>query len=379
MYAMPKAASETESFGSLRELAQDCHRDLEGVRREATEMTVLIKQISSEVERQTTRAAESASKLREAEMAPDAYTRAEVRELNANAQESEMRLFMMKEQLAQLEFKTENLRRYQKLLERVVDVSRRLLEGVGEIPAAAAAPVAATVPANEVTASTITQFTVATAADKDVSRIVEVQEDERQRIARQIHDGPAQSLVNLILRAEVCERLQTADPEALKPELASLKDTVVDTLRVTRQFIFDLRPMILDDLGLVPTLRRYIESLATKKGTLVNVSSSGAESRLPGRLEIALFRIAQEAIDNALTHGQAGEVQVNVVVLDGLVRLAIDDNGVGFNVDKALAANASRGLRGIKGMLERAQAVGGKVSLDSAAGRGTRVRVEIPL
>jgi two-component system sensor histidine kinase DegS len=171
----------------------------------------------------------------------------------------------------------------------------------------------------------------------------------------------------------------SADPTTAKSELAELKDRVAITLGDTRQFIFDLRPMILDDLGLIPTLRRHMESLANRTGVNSNMTVSGIEGRLPAQVEIALFRIAQEALENAVTHGKADSVQVNLEYVDGLLRLTIEDNGSGFAASEVLSASSASGLYGITGMRERANMLGGDLYLDSTSGKGAKVRAEIPI
>ncbi len=363
---------DVESFRSLTKLAEESSQELERTRRELTEINVLIKQTTSEMERANTRATEIANKLREVESATDNYTRAEIREVYAAAQEAEMRLFLMKGQLEQLEYKRQSLERYETQFRNVVEVTTSILDATekGAIP---------TSTTNEELINTRDPLIKTRPFDHDMGNIIDAQEDERQRIARRIHDGPAQDLANLILRAEICERLLASEPEIAVSELAGLKSMVVDTLREIRQFIFDLRPMILDDLGLVPTLRRHVESLAARSGTSIKLSISGPERRLPTQMEIALFRITQEAIDNSVIHGKATEILVTIEISDGVIRLAIADNGTGFDVSKVLSAAKATGLYGLAGMKERVQAIGGKISVDSNPGQGTTLSVEAPL
>lgn len=364
MTDLTKAANGGEPLGVLRELAHDTQRELEVIGSEGAEINLLIKQTNSEVDRLAARASEASSRLREAEMTSDTYTRAEIRDLYAAVQEAEMRLFMMKGQLEQLEYKRESLDRYQKRLRRVVEVAQSVLDQAGQILGPAPAVEAAENPLRSVS--------------QDIGKIIDAQEDERQRMARQIHDGPAQALANLILRAEICERLLENDPGEAKSELADLKNLVANTLRETRQFIFDLRPMILDDLGLVPTVRRHVDAVSGRTDTSIDVSVSGSERRLPAHVEIGLFRIIQEALDNAIAHARAKSIQISIELAEAAVRLGVDDDGVGFDVDQPLAPAKSSGLHGIREMQERAHSLGGKIRLDSGPGQGTRLHVEVP-
>lgn len=359
-----------ESLRALAELARSGHEELDRTRRELAEINVLIKQTTSEIERVSSRTTDATNKLREAETAVDNYTRAEIRDIYAAAKEAEMRLFLMKGQLEQLEYKRDSLQRYEARLQHFVGVTQGILDATDKsilLAAADSLPVRA-----------VDRPLRSRPVDQDMGKIIDAQEDERQRMARQIHDGPAQDLANLILRAEICERLLANDPEAAKSELAGLKTMVTNTLHETRQFIFDLRPMILDDLGLVPTLRRYIESLTTRTSASINLSASGTEGRFPSHMEIGLFRIAQEALDNAITHAKANEIHVTVEADNGFIRLTVEDDGTGFDVEKVSSGPKATGLYGIAGILERARSLGGKISIDSKQGQGTRVSAEVP-
>src|SRR5260221_10890641 len=126
--------------------------------------------------------------------------------------------------------------------------------------------------------------------------VLDTQEEERRRIARQVHDGPAQAMANVVLQSEISERLYAVDQDRSRKELASLRVMVNKTLQELRGFIFELRPMILDDLGLVPTLRRYIQTVTEKSGAKIDFTSTGRDHRLPPEDEVAIFRLLQDAL-----------------------------------------------------------------------------------
>jgi two-component system sensor histidine kinase DegS len=207
-------------------------------------------------------------------------------------------------------------------------------------------------------------------------RIIETQEQERQRLVRQLHDGPAQSLTNLILQAEICERLFDHDPHRARAELVSLKSAVTGTFQKVRDFMFDLRPMMLDDLGLVPTLKRYVDSSAEKSGVSTSLVVTGNERRFTGYKEVALFRIAQDLLANVRQHAHATRAQVNLDLAEDVVRLSVEDNGSGFDVNEVLAARKGIGLSTLR---ERVEMLGGQVQIDSAPGRGAKVGLLIPI
>jgi two-component system sensor histidine kinase DegS len=213
-----------------------------------------------------------------------------------------------------------------------------------------------------------------------IAGIIQSQESERLRISLQMHDGPAQSMSNLVLRAEICQRLIDHDLDQARAELNSLKTAINTTLQDTRKFIFDLRPMTLDDLGLVPTLRRYATQFGEKSGLEVNLMVQNMEQRLPNHYEVTLFRFIQEAMNNVAKHAGAHQVRV---LLDGsgqTLQLLIEDDGAGFHVNDTLANAGTRRNMGIASMRQQIEMLlRGEFGIESAIGRGTRVAATIPL
>jgi two-component system, NarL family, sensor histidine kinase DegS len=209
-----------------------------------------------------------------------------------------------------------------------------------------------------------------------ISQVIQAQEAERLWVSRQIHDGPAQTMTNLVLRAEICERLLDLDVARAKSELSGLKSVVNTTLQDTRRFIFDLRPMILDDLGLEPTLRRYIQQFTDKFKVEVGVTINGMNGRLPSQLEVAIFRIVQEALMNVAKHAHANHAQVSIELNGDAVGVTVEDDGTGFNVDDSTLNDPK--FRGLTTMRQRVEMFGGQFNIDTAPGRGTRVIVNLP-
>jgi two-component system sensor histidine kinase DegS len=215
-------------------------------------------------------------------------------------------------------------------------------------------------------------------AHRDVVRVIEAQENERQRLARQMHDGPAQSLTNLILQAEICERLFDTDPIQARVELGNLKNAVNITFQKIRDFILTLRPMMLDDLGLMPTLKQYAQDFEEKTKLSTNFTVMGRETRLPSHSEVTLFRVIQELLTNVRTHAHATHVQVTLDFQDNLVAAIVEDDGSGFDVAEAQSPTQMRKGLGLPTIQERAEMLGGRVQIESRIGRGTKVRIEIP-
>ncbi len=208
-------------------------------------------------------------------------------------------------------------------------------------------------------------------------KVIMAQEEERKRVAREIHDGPAQSMANVVLRAEFCEKLIDANLEKAKQELHDLKDVVRSCLADVRRIIFDLRPMTLDDLGLIPTVRRYIGDSKDKYGLDVNLQIFGKERRLEPSIEVALFRAVQEAINNIGKHAQARSVVVKVEMLPHQVTIVVRDDGRGFDLEKVLADKARDSL-GLISMRERIELISGQFSIQTAPGEGTRITIVVP-
>ncbi|TWT27943.1 sensor histidine kinase [Planomicrobium sp. CPCC 101110] len=206
-------------------------------------------------------------------------------------------------------------------------------------------------------------------------RIIEAQEDERKRLSREIHDGPAQMMANVLLRSDLIERTyREKGSEAAFREISSLKEMVRDALTEVRRIIYDLRPMALDDLGLVPTLKKYLETIEDyNQGVRIMFQSNGMEVRLPANHETSVFRLVQEATSNAIRHGKATSIDVKVEWLKNQATIVVKDNGSGF--DQSIVKNQSFGLIGMK---ERIDLIEGDFFINSSPGNGTVLMFQIP-
>jgi signal transduction histidine kinase len=206
-------------------------------------------------------------------------------------------------------------------------------------------------------------------------KVVGAQEDERKRIARELHDDTAQSLAVLVMGLEGA----TAAVKAGKtPRLDEVKALAVHTIEEINRLIRDLRPSVLDDLGLLAAIRWYAERHLAERGISVRCEFEKLDRRLPPAFEAAVFRVCQEAMSNILRHAQAEAVLIQVGPKDGALRIEIEDDGRGFDTAEA-AANTERPPFGLMGIRERVELLGGKVSIDSAPGQGTRIEIDVPL
>lgn len=211
-------------------------------------------------------------------------------------------------------------------------------------------------------------------------RIIKAQEDERRRIAREMHDGPAQAMSNVVIKAEICEKLATVDMEKALAELKGLKDVVRSCLREVRRIIYDLRPMSIDDLGLVPTLRKYIENFSQQNSLRIELKIFGEEPQIKdSNIILTVFRVVQESLNNIRKHADATSVSVQLECMDGSLTVRIKDDGNGFDLShlEEPSADGSGGI-GVLGMKERVELMEGSFHIDSTIGAGTTVRVQLP-
>jgi len=209
--------------------------------------------------------------------------------------------------------------------------------------------------------------------------VMRLQEAERGRIARELHDGVGQSLTALKMRIELLEQSAAGGEGSLARPLAELRELAEHTLLEVRQVSHLLRPQMLDELGLAPTLRWLVRSFETRTGMAVELFQEGVEEeRVDPELETLLYRVVQEALTNAAKHARTRSARVRLHPDGRRLRLTIEDGGAGFDVEAALAVREEGGY-GLRGMRDRVQLVGGSFSIRSAAGEGTRIEAEIPL
>ncbi len=212
-----------------------------------------------------------------------------------------------------------------------------------------------------------------------IKKLLTAQEDEQRRIARELHDETGQSITALILNIERLRRLTEEGKTATEAELERLQGLAEMTLEEVRKLIYDLRPTILDDLGLTAALRWYVQNQLAPRGLAVELHFHIGEMRLAPLLETAVFRIAQEALWNVVKHAAATHVSVDLARNGNQLHLRVKDDGRGFQTDGSRPASPLRGGLGLGGMQERAALLGGTVRITSTQNTGTEVVAEFPI
>lgn len=344
-------AANGDELSPLEKFVQQTRSELEKVGNTLKEIGLLVEQSQGEVDKLAQRNAQITSKLHQIQAQFDTIPREDIKASYEDAQDTQQRLFTMRGQLEKLQSDQTNLRRFQDYLRQTLG----MLETGVKSPSFSSSD---------------------GGGETVIEKIISAQEDERRKISRQIHDGPAQALSNFILQTEIALRVFDVDNEKAKDELQNLKNSASNTFANVRDFIFDLRPMMLDDLGLIPTVRRYVEAFREKTGLEISMVVTGTERRLEPHREVLCFRSIQQLLGNVRDHAQATQVKLNLILDEQEFRVTIEDNGVGFVPSEVLVE--SEMPKGLTALEDRVHQVGGEFSLESEPDQGTRVTISIP-
>jgi two-component system sensor histidine kinase DegS len=341
----------SEAKKPVDEFLETTRSELDQVRTELTEISLLVEQSQGEVDKLAQRNASVTAHLHQMQAHFDTVPREDIRDTYEVFHDAQQRLFTMRGQLEKLQSDETHLKRFEAFLVRTLEI----IEGRPSLAVSQISPDEGSV----------------------IQQIIEAQEEEKRKISRQIHDGPAQALSNFILQTEIVMRLFNTDQDKARDELENLKATAGSTFGQVRDFIFDLRPMMLDDLGLVPTARRYTEAYKNKSGLDINFVVTGTERRLAAHLEVLAFRAIQTLLRNVREHAQATQVKVLLDMGDQKLRATVDDNGKGFDPEALKEEDLEK--YGYTTLQDRIGKVGGTFEIDSSAGEGTRITFTVPI
>ncbi len=329
-------------------IQQEVQAEIEQAGRELNEINLMLEQSQMEVSRLAQKNAMVTARLQQLQGHFETSPRDDIRRIYDDALDAQQRLFVMRGQSEKLQSDKKHLERYKAYLEKIVENL------------------------NMETPSKQNKGSIGILGM--VETIIQAQESERQRLSRQMHDGPAQALSNFILQTEIALRLFDMDQEKARQELVSLKDSATSAFQQVRDFVFELRPMMLDDLGLVPTLKRYIEAFKEQTNTNVRLSVSGVERRMESYVEVIIFRAIQEILGYVVRQEQATQISIQMDITDAQIKTTVDDNGKGIDV---ATITESPGM-GIKVIKDRVEMLGGFLEIDGRPGKGNMIVFQVP-
>lgn len=352
----------------IYDIAENARREYERVQRESEQLKREVVSVIDEVDRLEQKERQARVRLMEVSRSFDKYSESDIKKAYDAANEMRVQLLLAREKESQLRAKRDELELNLKKIEEMVLKAENLVSQVGVVLQFL----------NSNLQDLSTKLEGAQQRQQLGLKIIKAQEEERKRVAREIHDGPAQAMANIVLRAEVCEKLLKIKPQQVEGELKELKSLVKESLQDLRKVIFDLRPMTLDDLGIAPTLRRYLTDFQEKNNMTVELVVHGRENRHSSAVEVAVFRTIQEGVTNIKKHSKAKMSKIIVEFTLKQINISIVDNGVGFEVDKVVK-DLNRDSYGLISMRERVELLEGELNIRSSPGKGTEIKAIIPI
>ncbi len=341
------------------EMIESLNREVTGIKRRLGEIKGQIENMQASVEREQSRYTGIATEIRSIKENLDTTPREDIRDKYDEALDVRFRLATMRGQLEKFEANFDYLEKQQQLLLEVLSN----LQGFDSF-------------------DDMQEDTERTGGAFDIIGLIRTQEEERERLARAMHDGPAQSLTNFILQAEICQRLFDRNPDRASEELNNLKTNASKTFQKVRDFIFDLRPMMLGDLGVAPTVRRYVESFREKNDIEVTLDVLGDERRLETYREVMIFRGLQDAMAMARDYANPTVMGITLDMSQAAWRVSVEDDGRGFEAENIFDSDSEgyndARVEQLKMLSSRWQMIGGTIDVSSDETAGTRIRMELP-
>jgi two-component system, NarL family, sensor histidine kinase DegS len=347
-------------------IGEQCRTDYESITNELREIKRNVAQIINEGDKLDSQVRAARLRLSEVSKHFKDYSEGQVREAYEVAHKLQMDLTMNRQTEKQLREKRDDLERRLLGLNETIERAEHLVSQISVVM--------------NYMMSDIRQMGEALETAKQKQdfglKIIEAQEDERKRLSREIHDGPAQMMANVMMRSDLIEKVyKERGPSEAIDEIRNMKKMVRSALYEVRRIIYDLRPMALDDLGLVPTLKKYLQTIEEyHKTTRIQFTNIGEDKRLSSKYEVALFRMIQESVQNALKHASASLIQVKLEIKKDQVMAVIKDDGKGFDINEKKPESF-----GILGIRERVELLEGELSIHSKIGTGTLIIIQVPM
>ncbi len=327
--------------------------ELNQIKQQIKDNAVMLEQSQLELNRLIQRNTTFTGQLQQLQSSSDTMSREEIKAIYNNAIDAQQRLLVMRGQIDKLQNEQNLLERYIGMVEQARSY---ILENGGGAKASGRG--------GDNMAS--------------LEELIGTAEGERGKLAKEMHDGPAQVLSNFVLQAEILEKTIDVDPARVKEELSSLKAASIATFQNVRNFVFELQPMSISDLGLVSTLKKYTENFKDHNNVEVNFQMRGSERRLHNYLELMIFRAVQELMTNAVVHNQKQlsklKIDLTLSIEDDRTKVTIADNGLGFDPATAITKENS----GLNIIRKRAEMLGGRLDIDSVPAKGSMITLEIP-
>jgi two-component system sensor histidine kinase DegS len=330
-------------------IGQEIQGEINKSERQLQEIALMLEQSQLEVSRLAQKNAAVTAQLQQIRGYFETVPREDIRYVYDEALDAQQRLFVMRGQSEKLESDQKHLEKYKDRLKSILKyIDANLVGGIEDN------------------------------LEKNlnsVEAIIQTQERERQRLSRQMHDGPAQALSNFILQTEIAVRLFDIDKEKAREELEILKKSATSAFQQVRDFVFELRPMMLDDLGLVPTLKRYIEASKEQNDVDIRFVVNGIERRFESFVEVVIFRAIQEILSFMVKNTQATQITLQLSIMESALKITIDDNGKG--IDSVTAYENP--VLGIKVVKDRVEMMGGYFNIDSSPEKGNQIVFQVPV
>lgn len=361
---MPLPPPQTKEFTArLEVLAAECRAELEEGSQALQEIALLVSQTASEVDRLSQRELQVANRVREMDANLESYARTDIRDMLRTAHDVELRLLMMRSQLEQLQERERTIRDHQERLRTLVELADAHLQVES-----------ARQGASDPRTRALRRGTTAILPTVPFADIVQAQEDERLRLAQRVVDGPAQTLANVLLASEVCERVLERDPEEARAEIAELRRIATGALANARRMLLELRPVVLQELGIVPTLQRYLTEVARNRPVEAHIHGPDSDGDLPEPVRLALYRLLQETIAAAVDDDGVRQIDIDVRYEDAQVIARVEARGEGLDRNQTLPR-----LRADETVQRRLDHLGAELHFEPVDEATTRLTLVIPL
>jgi two-component system sensor histidine kinase DegS len=341
---------------------REIEADYEKALRTRKEIELMIQQSQQDLNKLARLSSERSTQLQQVYAQFETMPRVDIKAAYTNFVDAQQRLLVTRGQVEKLQNDVESWSRYITLLEKVRE---QISSGFQTSGAANASGYRSGTGSGSAT----------------LEMVINAQENEREALSKRMHDGPAQTLSNFMIQTEIASRFLDIDPSRAKDEMNNLKNAAMSTFREVRTFIFELRPMMLDDLGPIPTIQRYVDSFKEQSGSDVTLTIKGSQANktFPKFQAAMLFRAIQELISNAYRHNLENstkvQIAVNITLDEHTVKVLVSDTGKGFDTADLLKG---KGL-GLKLIRERAELIGGTMDIDAAPGKGTKITFQVPI